>query len=350
MRRAPISNLAVVRDFFLVFLVQVLVSCDSGRRVVVYTSLDEVFSRPVLEAFEARTGIRVDEVFDVEADKTTGLYNRLVREHESGRTRADVFWNSEVARTIQLERRGALARYDSASASDIPDDFRRATWTGFAARARIVIYNRDRVAESEAPKSIWDLTHERFRGEAAIALPLFGTTATHAGALYSVLGREAAEEYFQRLAANDVKVLAGNSTVRDRVARGELRVGLTDTDDAYVALEKGLPVGIVFPDQETGFPGLERPLGTFVIPNTVALIAGAPHAEEGRRLIDFLLSRETEAALAKAESAQIPLRAGIPGPEIPGMPERLIWTKVSYDDVARGVEAMREFLEKLFVR
>ena len=104
-----------------VILFCVLVACDSNRRsVVVYTSLDEVFSRPVLEDFEARTGIRVDEVFDVEADKTTGLYHRLVQEHESGRPRADVFWNSEVARTIQLRRKGVLAPYDSPSASDAP--------------------------------------------------------------------------------------------------------------------------------------------------------------------------------------------------------------------------------------
>ncbi len=334
-----------------VILLCVLVACDSNRRaVVVYTSLDEVFSRPVLEEFEARTGIRVDEVFDVEADKTTGLYHRLVQEHESGRPRADVFWNSEVARTIQLSRKGVLAPYDSPSASDIPADFRRAAWTGFAARARVLIYNKERVAPSELPTSIWDLTHERFRGEAAIAMPLFGTTATHAGALYSVLGRDAAEEYFNRLVKNEVKVLAGNSTVRDRVASGELKIGLTDTDDACVALEKGLPVGIVFPDQDVKFPGLDQPLGTFVIPNTVALIAGGPHAEEGRKLIDFLLSRETEATLAKAESAQIPLRDGIEGPAIPGMPERPLWMKVSHDDVAEGVEEAREFLEKLFVR
>lgn len=335
---------------FFPFLLCVLAACDSRRRVVVYTSLDEVFSRPVLEAFEANTGIRVDEVFDVEATKTTGLYNRLVQEHESGRPRADVFWNSEVARTIQLASRGALARYDSPSASDIPAGFRAPTWTGFAARARILIYNKERVAESEAPKSIEDLAHPRFRGKAAIALPLFGTTSTHAGALYSVLGREAAEAYFKRLVENDVKVVDGNSVVRDRVASGELKIGLTDTDDAYVALRKGLPVGIVFPDQEASFPGLDRPLGTFVIPNTVALVAGGPHAEEGRKFIDFLLSRETEGTLAKAESAQIPLRVGIEGPEIPGMPEKLIWMEVSYDEVAKGVDESKEFLEKLFLR
>ncbi len=145
-------------------------------------------------------------------------------------------------------------------------------------------------------------------------------------------------------------MLLGNSTVRDRVASGELKIGLTDTDDAYVALEKGLPVGIVFPDQDVNFPGLDQPLGTFVIPNTVALVAGGPHAEEGRKLIDFLLSRETEAALAKAASAQIPLRGGIDGPAIPGMPESPVWTKVSHDDVADGVKESREFLLKLFVR
>ena len=346
----PSGPSRLVRFAALLALACVPLACDSRRKVVVYTSLDEVFSAPVLEEFEATTGVQVDEVFDVEANKTTGLYHRLLREHESGRRRADVFWNSEVARTIQLARRGVLAPYESPSASDIPGAFRGAVWTGFAARARIIIYNKERVAESELPRSIWDLTRESFRGEAGIAMPLAGTTATHAGALFSVLGRGAAEKYFQRLVDNGVKVLAGNSIVRDRVATGELKLGLTDTDDAYVAIEKGLPVGIVFPDQSSGFPGFDRPLGTFLIPNTVALVAEGPNSAEGRRFIDFLLSRQTEATLAKAESVQIPLRAGIEGPAIPGMPEKPVWTDVSYEDVASGVEEAREFLQRLFVR
>jgi len=60
--------------------------------VVVYTSVDQVYSEPVIRAFEKRTGILVLPVYDVEASKTTGLVNRLIAER--GRPQADVFWKS----------------------------------------------------------------------------------------------------------------------------------------------------------------------------------------------------------------------------------------------------------------
>ena len=59
------------------------------QQVVVYTSLDKVFSQPVLKAFEKETGIQVLDVYDSEATKTTGLANRLIAEKDS--PRADVF-------------------------------------------------------------------------------------------------------------------------------------------------------------------------------------------------------------------------------------------------------------------
>ena len=56
-------------------------------------------------------------------------------------------------------------------------------------------------------------------------------------------------------------------------------------------------------------------LGTLVVPNAVVLIAGAPHADEGRRFIDFLLSPEVEQALAESDAAQMPVRPGVRGPK-----------------------------------
>ena len=49
-----------------------------SQQAVVYTSLDKVFSQPILEAFENKTGIKVKAVYDSEATKTTGLVNRLI--------------------------------------------------------------------------------------------------------------------------------------------------------------------------------------------------------------------------------------------------------------------------------
>ena len=89
-----------------------------SREVVVYTSLDKVFSQPILEEFESKTGIKVLAVYDSEATKTTGLVNRLIAEKDA--PRADVFWNSETGRTIVLKQKGVPAPYNSPSAADIP--------------------------------------------------------------------------------------------------------------------------------------------------------------------------------------------------------------------------------------
>jgi iron(III) transport system substrate-binding protein len=323
---------------------------DDPNSVVVYSSLDEHYSRPVLKEFERRTGIKVLDRYDTEADKTTGLYLRLLA--EKPRPRADVFWNSEVLRTVLLAREGALAPYAPPQAAGIPEAFRDPTglWTGFAARARIIVYNTDLVRADGAPRSIAALADPRFRGRAAIALPLFGTTAAHAGALRAVLGKEAMEGLFRSWKENGVRVASGNAQVRDLVVSGDAAIGLTDTDDAHEAVLAGKPVAIAFPDQEGNFPGLGRPLGTFLIPNTVGLVAGGPHPDPGRRLIDYLLSPEVEETLARSGSAQIPLRPDAAPPPGLGVPKDLREMEVDFAAAARGLEEEEPFLKDLFVR
>lgn len=109
----------------------------SEREIVVYTSLDKVFSQPILEEFENKSGIKVKAVYDSEATKTTGLVNRLIAEKDN--PRADVFWNSETGRTIVLKQKGVLVPYNSPSATDIPATFKdiQGYWSGFGARCRI---------------------------------------------------------------------------------------------------------------------------------------------------------------------------------------------------------------------
>ena len=52
----------------------------ADSRVVVYTALDDMYSRPILDRFAETTGIEVVPVYDTEASKTTGLVNRLIAE------------------------------------------------------------------------------------------------------------------------------------------------------------------------------------------------------------------------------------------------------------------------------
>jgi iron(III) transport system substrate-binding protein len=56
-------------------------------------------------------------------------------------------------------------------------------------------------------------------------------------------------------------------------------------------------------------------MGVPVMPNMVSLVANGPHLEEGRRLIDYLLSPDVERQLAQSEAVQIPLHAGVEGPK-----------------------------------
>ena len=314
----------------------------AADEVVVYTSLDQVYSQPILDAFAQETGIRVKAVYDVEAAKTTGLVNRLIA--EQSRPRADVFWNSEVGRTLVLEDKGVLAPYRSPAAADIPDQFKDPDgfWTGFAARARVLIYNKTLLSEDQLPKSIFELTQPRWQGRVTLGYPLFGTTATQVAALYAALGAQQTEAFLSGLKANGVIIVDGNAMTRDLVVQGEVPIGFTDTDDASVAIRAGKPVGMLFPDQDG--------VGTLLIPNTAALIKGGPNPESGRRLIDYLLSREVERRLAFSESMQIPVRDDVERP--PQVPPYagIKAMQVDYADIAANLDRAARFSRDLFVR
>jgi len=277
-------------------------AASGGGKVVVYTSVDEVDAKQVLAAFEKEAGIEVLPLFDTEAAKTTGLALRLLS--EKSRPRADVFWNNELSRTLMLADKGVLAPYQSSSAADIPAQWKDAggMWAAYSLRARVIVCNADKVKESEAPKTLWDLCLPRWKNKAGIANPLFGTTACQAAALARVWGEAKALEFFRKLQGNGIRVYDGNSTVRDAVAAGEIEVGLTDTDDALIGVKRGMKIAMVLPDQEKGG------IGTLVIPNSVALVAGAPHPKEAKAFIDFLLSRAVEKRFADPADGQIPVR------------------------------------------
>lgn len=189
--------------------------------VVIYTSVDQVYAEPILKSFEQQSGIRTLAVYDTEAAKTTGLVSRLVAERQ--KPQADVFWSSEIAQTLWLKEQGILAAYAPTAAADIPPGFRDpdGAWSGLGYRARVILVNTERVAAADYPRSLNDLLDPKWGpGEIGLANPLFGTSATHAAALYAAWGRPAALDYFNALQARGVRVVDGNSVVRDMVANG----------------------------------------------------------------------------------------------------------------------------------
>lgn len=277
----------------------------TASRVVVYCAQDREFAEGIFGEFNKKSGLPVAPKYDTEAAKSVGLAAELSLEVKH--PRCDVHWNNEILGTIRLQREGVYEPYVSPSAEPYPAwaKAKENTWTAFATRARVIVVNTNRVPEAERPKSLFDLADPKWKGQVAMAKPLFGTTATQAAALFDVLGPEAAADYYRKIKANDIKIVAGNKHVAEGVARGDFAIGVTDTDDASVELAAGKPIAMIFPDH-AGSPGHPR-MGTLYIPNTVALIKGCPNPAGAKKLIDFLLSAEVEKRLAESASRQLPI-------------------------------------------
>ncbi len=325
-----------------------LAACQGSeqRQVVVYTSVDQVYAEPILKEFEKQTGIRVLAVYDVEATKTVGLAQRLVAERAN--PQADVFWNGEFLQTLFLKEQGVLTPTTFAAAGELPSGYvdPQGYWAAFGGRSRVILVNTERIAPGDEPASVFDLLSDRYPAQTVgMANPLFGTTSTEAAAIYAIHGAEEARALYRQIAARGVRILDGNSVVRDQVASGQLAWGLTDTDDACGAIKRGAPVKMIFPDQAADQQGV------LIIPNTVARIAGGPNPETAQQLVDYLLSAAVEARLVEINWIQVPTRP-LPATVKPACPvgSEVRGMNVGFDAIYQSRETARTDLQEMFMR
>lgn len=286
-------------------------SDNTKKTVVLYSSVDEGYSRQVAKLFEEQSGIEVKLVSDTEATKSTGLVNRLIAEQK--RPVADVFWSGDVMRAALLKKIGMSEVYESSGGTNQNYNDSDHAFSCASGRLRLIIYNKDRVSDSsKRPQSVTDLAKPEYANDACLANPLFGTTSMHAALLFDQLGPDVAKQFFTQFTANGGTMLSSNGEVRRRVASGEFAFGLTDSDDISVALADGKPVGYIVPDQG------ESDLGAVMIPCAAVLIKNGPNPEAARELVDFLVSEEVERYLAKSVAAHFPLSLDLPDPETMG--------------------------------
>ena len=314
-----------------------LVSGPQPPTVVVYVSHDQVFSEPILKDFEKETGVSVRAIYDPEETKSTGAMNRLIAEKNN--PQADVYWANEPIRAEVLRQQGIAAPYISANSEGIPAAFKDANgyWTGFAARARVLLANKNASAK---PDSILAYADPQWRGKSVIANPLFGTTTTQIAALFVLWGDGRAQAFMNAMKANGTKLAPSNGDSADQVARGEFAFSLVDSDDVVNRLRQHEPVELIYPDQGSS------ELGCFLVPNAVVLIAGAPHPDLGKKLVDYLLSKETEARLARSDAAQIPLHAGVEGPPELRPLDQVRTMQLDYKEIAGKLQAIQPFLKR----
>lgn len=331
-------------EFCLLSALLVSIGCrPSGTtesRVVVYTSVDRIFSEPVLQQAGEDLGLNVVGVYDTEETKSTGLVNRLLarRDNPDG----DVFWSGDPARAALLKAEGLTEPYVPGGAQTIPAQFKddEEHWTGFSARTRVLLINNDLVPVGDEPKSIFDLTNPEWRNRVSIANPLFGTTSFHVAALFVTLGEDRAKQWLADLKANGVNIVTSNGEVKRQVASGQIAIGLTDSDDAGEAIKDGAPVRFVLLDQEGG-----DPLGNLVMPNTVSLVRNSPNPDQAKRVVDYLLTPKVQRMLAES-CAQAPLSPGMTVPEGVVSLDDVVPMDVDYAATATRLEEIMPYLKE----
>jgi len=310
-------------------LILILAGCsprESSKSIVVYSSVDEAYSRPLSRMFEERTGIRVKLVSDTEAAKSAGLVTRLLEERDH--PQADLFWSGDLMRALDLARAGVAE-------PALPP-------VQGPGRLRVLIRHRVPGANrGDAPGSVLDLAKPEFASRSCLANPLFGTTSMHAAVLLQIYGPEGAERFFNDFARNGGRMLASNGEVKRRVGSGEFEFGLTDSDDANVALLDGMPVSVIVPDQ-----GPEA-VGAVMLPTAVLHVAGAPHPKDAAAFAGFLGAAETTRWMAESSAAFFP--PNDPG-YAPGKLEisldKVKLLRIDHDDLGVQFENWRQtFLE-----
>lgn len=320
-------------------------SGEARRTVVLYTSADSAFAREVVGAFEAETGVRVELVGDTEATKTTGLVMRLQAEKDA--PQADVWWSSEPMGSILLGDTGVLeaGAIDDITPEGWPSELigTDGTWLGFAERARVIAYSTDRV--EKPPTTLAALTEPEWSGRVGIAVPQFGTTRGHMALLADRWGDEAFNEWLEAIQANDVRLYDGNARVVRAIYEGEIDLALTDTDDVWVAIDNGWPVGMVY--ESAASHDRWPSIGATTIPNTVGVVAGCPHPEEARLLAAYLASPAVERLLAESGSRNIPVdpqtRASFSDLVPPSGEERPDYAQAA-DDITDAMDACERVL------
>ena len=282
-------------------------------QVVAYCAQDQEYAEPILRAFNEQTGLKARAVYDSEAVKTVGLANRLLAERPH--PQCDVFWGNEELRTRQLAAQEVFRETNG--------------WAAVGYRSRRIVINTNQVSLTAAPHSLLELTNAAWRGKVALAYPQFGTTATHFHALRQHWGDERWRAWCQALVANNPLLVDGNSVVVKMVGRGEAWIGLTDSDDVAAGLKEGLPLAPLPLSEEM-----------LLIPNTVAIVRGAPHPETAQRLFEYLQRREVVQQLVAAQALEGHSGSEVTSPTL----------KVRWDALRRDLEGTTAELNRIFLR
>ena len=212
--------------------------------VVVFGTLENDVVTAVHQGFETKYGIKANYI----RGSSTVLIDRVTSEHRTGKMSADaVFATAEPMKYINKEKR-LLVRYVSPSAKDydkkLVDSF-------FGPNYRSVIigfvFNKSMIKPEDAPKSYEDFVNPKWKGKIAMGNPsVHDTTINWLASLPSVFGSsQKANDWIKRLAALEPLMLDSMVPVGERIASGEMPLGVAYVKYVHLWSRKGAPMDYV---------------------------------------------------------------------------------------------------------
>ncbi len=301
-----------------------------GGKVVIYGSLETPVVDGVLQAFRKKTGLN-GEYWRASA---MSVMNRAMTEYRAGNPLFDVVLNNSDPLVIMAQE-GMITKYDSPTARKYPGDQIDARF-GPITRYGIVgvVYHKGLVKPEDAPKSIEDLVNPKYKGKLVMADPtLHVTTIQWLSSLHKIMAKEKTEKFIRDLAAMKPVLVESMLPVSERVANGEIPIGLTFVKFAYSAAQSGAPLDYV---------RVDRMLGDS---HFVVLSNKAPHPSAGQAFVDFYLDDETMKILA--QSGEFVNRKGV-YPPLPGA-EKIQYLQMEVLE-AKAFEDKKKEFGKIFLK
>jgi iron(III) transport system substrate-binding protein len=281
----------------------------AADEVNIYTTRQPELVTPVLEAFTAETGIKVNVAYI-----DSGLVERLRAEGQ--RSPADLVMTVDIANLKQIVDAGVIQPVVTDALTEaVPEHLRAAdgSWYALTVRARVVYASKERVADGEVT-TYEDLASEKWRGRICTRPGTHNYNLALLSAMIVHHGEDYAREWARGLKANLARKPQGNDRAQVKaIWAGECDISLGNTYYMGKMLEDpeqrqwAESVRIVFPEFENG--------GTHVNVSGVALTEAAPNREAAIRLMEFLVSEKAQEIYAEI-NYEYPVRPGTPVSEL----------------------------------
>lgn len=274
-------------------------SAGTGGALTVYSGRTPELIQPLLDEFEADTGIEIEARYGDSADLA------LLIDAEGEQTPADVFISQSPGATGYLDGKGRLRKIDQSVLDLVQPGYRAADgrWIGVSGRVRVLVYNTDLVKRGDLPTSVFDLTKPKYEDQVALA-PTNGSFQDFVTAMRELEGDRRTRKWLEGMEANGARAYASNSAIVEAVGRGEVPMGLVN--HYYAALAKAADPSV--PVENHVFANED--VGSVILVTAAAVVDQTHDRKTAERFVRYLLSKPAQTHLAEDEF-EYPLARGV---------------------------------------